>query len=132
MAAEVERRWELALRAVGEAREAAERFARRPPVQTLDPVLRAQLRDLGHALPAWWTSGRLTPTQQKALLRSLIRRVLVARPVPDTIEATVVWVSGAVTPLTVHPPILRGAEMSDYPAFVARVLALGAEGTPTG
>jgi hypothetical protein len=37
-------------------------------------------------------------------------------------------VSGAVTPLTVHPPILRGAEVSDYPAFVARVLALGAEG----
>ncbi len=54
--------------------------------------------------------------------------MIVTRPVPDTIEAKVVWVSGAVTPLTVHPPILRGAEVSDYPAFVARVLTLGAEG----
>ena len=128
VAAEVERRWELALRAVGEARQAAERFAAQPPAPAIDPALREQLRDLGRALPAWWASGRLAPAQQKELLRSLIRRVIVARPVPDTIAVRVVWVSGAVTPLTVHPPILRGAEVSDYPAFVARVLALGAEG----
>ena len=128
VAAEVERRWELALRAVSEARTAAEHFAKQPPVDALAPALREQLRDLGQTLPLWWASGWLTPAQQKALLRSLIRRVIVTRPVPDTIEAKVVWVSGAVTPLTVHPPILRGAEVSDYPAFVARVLTLGAEG----
>lgn len=128
VAGELERRWELALRAVGEARAAAERYAAQPPAPALDPTLKEQLRDLGHHLPALWASGRLTPSQQKELLRSLIRRVIVARPVPDTIEAKVVWVSGAVTPLAVHPPILRGAEVSDYPAFVARVLALGAEG----
>jgi len=128
VAAEVERRWELALRAVSEARTAAEHFAKQPPVDALAPALREQLRDLGHALPTWWASGRLTPSQQQELLRSLIRRVIVTRPVPDTIEAKVVWVSGAVSPLTVHPPILRGAEVSDYPAFVARVLALGAAG----
>jgi hypothetical protein len=128
VAAELERRWELALRAVGEARAAAERFAAQPPAPSLDPALKEQLRDLGRQLPALWASGRLTPSQQKELLRSLIRRVIVARPVPDIIAAKVVWVSGAVTPLTVHPPILRGAEVGDYEAFVARVLALGADG----
>jgi hypothetical protein len=44
----------------------------------------------------------------------------------------VVWVSGAVTPLTVHPPILRQADMGEYEQFVARVLALGAEGHQDG
>ena len=61
-------------------------------------------------------------------MRRLIRRVIVTRPIPDTTEAKIVWVSGAVTPLTVHPPILRGADVSRYEAFVARVLEVGAAG----
>ena len=111
-----------------EAREAAERFARQPATMPLDPRLKAQLRDVGRALPTLWASGRLDPLQKKELLRSLIRRIIVTRPVPDTIEAKLVWVSGAVTPVAVHPPILRGADVSRYEAFVARVLELGAAG----
>ncbi len=86
VAAELERRWELALRARAEAREAAERFAATPAAPTLDPALRAQLRDVGTQLPALWGGGRLTPAHRKALLRSLIRRVVLSRPAPDTIE----------------------------------------------
>jgi len=44
----------------------------------------------------------------------------------------VVWVSSAVTSLTVHPPILRQSDMGEYEQFVARVLALGAEGHQDG
>ena len=105
IAGELERRWELALRAGGEARTPAERYA----------ALQEQLRDLGRALPALWASGRLTPSQQQELLHSLIRRVIVTRPVPDTTAATVVGVSGAVTPITVHPPILHRAEAEARP-----------------
>jgi hypothetical protein len=61
-------------------------------------------------------------------VRSLIRRIVVTRPVPDTVEAKVVWVSGAVTPLQVHPPILRQTDVGSYEDFVTRVLALGTEG----
>lgn len=128
VAAELERRWELALRAVEEAREAAARFAAAPPVSRLDLETKERLRDLGRSLPELWASGRLTATHQKELLRSLIRRVIVTRPVPDTVEAKVVWVSGAVTPVHVHPAILRGTDVSDYERFVERVLTLGAEG----
>ncbi len=128
VAAELERRWELALRAVVEAREAAEHFATQPPAPQLPPLLQEQLRDLGHHLPALWERGQLTPAQQFLLLRRLIRRVIVTRPVPDTVEARVVGVSGAVTALTVHPPILRAADVSNYEEFVADVLRLAAEG----
>jgi hypothetical protein len=62
------------------------------------------------------------------VLRSLIRRVIVTRPTADTIEARVVWVSGAVTPLSAHPPILRGSDVSGYEQLVERILALGAQG----
>jgi len=95
----------VALRAVVEAREAAERFAAQPPEPALDPALAAQVRDLGRRLPELWASGRQTPVQQKEMLRSLIRRVIVTRPVPDTLDAKVVWVSRAATSLTLHPPI---------------------------
>jgi len=58
VAAELERRWELALRAAVEAREAAERFAESPPAPALDPDLRTQLGDLGRRLlPAGAPAG---------------------------------------------------------------------------
>ena len=130
VAAELERRWELALRAVAEAREAAERFDRAPAAPPLDPALRAQLGDLGRRLPALWRSGRLTPAHQKELLRSLVRRVVVTRPTPDHVQADVLWVSGARTGLAVRPPVHRGADRREYPRLVARALALAAAGHP--
>jgi hypothetical protein len=126
VAAELERRWELALRALAEAREAAERCA--PAAAALDPALAAQLRDLSTHLPALWASGRLRPEQQKELLRSLIRRVVLTRLAPATVEATIVWVSGALTRVVARPPLNRSADLQDYAQIVARVTALAAAG----
>jgi hypothetical protein len=128
VAAELERRWEVALRGVAEAREAADAFVRQPAIPTLTPEMRLQLRDVGQHLPQLWASGRLTPEQQKELLRSLIRRVVVTKPTPDMLEAKLVWISGAITPLKVYPPIQRGADLQDYEHLVERILALGETG----
>ena len=128
VAAELERRWEVALRALAEAREAAERFAQGAPAPALDPALVAQLRDLHTALPALWHSGRLSPAQQKELLRALIRRVVLSRPARERIEVAIVWVSGALTRLTVRPPLNRSADLEAYDRIVARVSALAAAG----
>jgi DNA invertase Pin-like site-specific DNA recombinase len=128
VAAELEHQWEMALHAVAEARASAEQCTRQPSAPTLSPEMRAQLQTLGRTLPGLWAGGHFSPAQQKELVRSLIRRVIVTRPVPDTVEAKVVWVSGAVTLLHVHPPILRQTDVGDYRHFVERVLALGAAG----
>jgi hypothetical protein len=128
VAAELERRWELALRALAEAREAAQGVAASPGTPTLDPALRAQLEDLGAQLPALWTSGRLRPEQQRELLRSLIRRVVLTRPAPETVGVTIVWVSGALSRLTVQPPLGRNADLADYDRIVERVRELNAAG----
>lgn len=90
--------------------------------------MREQLGDLGTHLPTLWANGTLSPVQQKELLRSLIRRIIITRPVPDTVGAKVVWVSAAITSLAVHPAILRGSEVSNNDDLVERVLALGVEG----
>jgi hypothetical protein len=128
VAAELERRWELALRALAEAREAAERVAAQPAAPTLEPALKVQLRALGTHLPGLWDSGRLRPEQKKQLLRTLIRRVVLLRPVPDQVEVKIVWISGAVTVATVRPPVLHEADVSGYGKMVERALALADEG----
>jgi len=132
VAGELERRWELALRAVAEAREAAERFVATPAVPPLDATMRAQLRDLGRHLPTLWDSGQLTPAHKKELLRSLIRRVVLTKPLPDTVTATVIWVSGAMTPLTARPPLNRTANLGEYDRLVARLGKLCAAGYQDG
>jgi DNA invertase Pin-like site-specific DNA recombinase len=128
VATTLERQWEEALHALTAAQQAADRFAAQPAIPPLSPAQMDQLRQLSHTLPALWSSGQLTPPQQKQLLRSLIQHVIVSRPTADTLEARVVWVSGAVTPLTIHPPILRQSDLADYEQFVQRVLTLGAQG----
>ena len=127
VAAELEHHWELALQAVEDAREAAERFRRQSP-PGLSPQMQAQLRDLGHTLPDLWRQGHLKPEQKKELLRSLIRRVVIRRPFADIVEAKVVWVSGAVSVLAVYPPLLRQSDRQNYDRFVEHLLALGAAG----
>src|SRR5687768_10414981 len=115
VAAELERRWEQALQALAAAREAAEQAAATVvPPPTLDPALREQLRDLGPRLPELWASGRLTVEHKKTLLRSLIRRLILIRPRADQVDVKVVWVSGAISLLTVCPPIGHTSDLSDY------------------
>ena len=129
VAADLEKSWETALRGLAEAREAAERFERTPPVPELDPTLRAGLEDLGRRLPELWESGRLSASQKKELLRSLIRRVVLSRPEQDGVEAKVVWVSGAYSILRVTPPVLhRTNQLGNYEELVERILKLASEG----
>jgi DNA invertase Pin-like site-specific DNA recombinase len=128
VAGELEKGWEVALRALAEAEEAAERFERERPQLELDSTLRAQLADLGRRLPELWYSGRLSVEHKKELLRSLIRRTVLSRPQTDSTEIRIVWISGAVSTLSVRQPIRRSRDLSDYEEMVERILALVAEG----
>jgi hypothetical protein len=129
VAAELEKGWEAALRALPEAREASERFERTPLTEELEPGLRSQLEDLGKRLPELWEAGKLSPSQKKELLRSLIRRVVLSRPEQDVVEAKVVWVSGAYSVLRVNPAVLhRTSQLGNHDELVTRILKLAAEG----
>src|SRR5215210_5065387 len=128
VAGELERSWESALRALAEAEEAAERFEREKPRTDLDPTLRAQLADLGRRLPELWDSGRLSAEHKKELLRSLIRRTVLSRPQSDSTEIRIVWITGAVSTLSVRQPLRRSRDLSNYEEMVEKILTLSAEG----
>lgn len=128
VAGELEKGWESALRALAEAEEAARRFERERPQVELDPALRAQLSDLGRHLPELWEGGRLSVEHKKELLRSLIRRTVLSRPQSDSTEIRIVWISGAVSTLSVSQPLRRVRDLSNYEEMVERILTLVAEG----
>jgi DNA invertase Pin-like site-specific DNA recombinase len=107
VAAELERRWETALRDLGQAEEAAQH---RPETRVVSDALPIELREaftaLGQKLPALWSTPVLSRTQKKALLRCLLDKVVVHRVARDRVQVRIIWRGGEVTecevPVTVH------------------------------
>src|SRR5712691_11769695 len=127
-AAELEHEWDDKLRALRQAQEAAERFAHEPDEPTLTPELRHQLLHLSQCLPYLWLSPQLRHPQRKALLRSLIARVIVARTAPDRIDVKIVWVSGHCSEGIVIAPVGSQRHVTGYDTMVERTRQLWAEG----
>jgi len=106
--AELEQRWEAALRALKDAEDAAAR--QEPTAVTLLPLpdeLRTAFSDIGQHLPGLWDEGRLTQPQKKALLRCLIDKVVIQRVARDQVRTRIVWRGGATT--TRDIPVAVGA-----------------------
>jgi DNA invertase Pin-like site-specific DNA recombinase len=134
VAAELEQRWEQALRAL----KAAEELARLQQLQQdqepipLDPALRAALVDLGQRLPTIWESSLLSRAQKKALLRCLIDKVVIHRPLPDHVHTRIVWRGGETTSFDIPIPVDSLDHLSCAGELVERTLALHAAGLSDG
>lgn len=127
--AELERRWEHTLRELQQAEEA--RAGQRPEAAlglALDPQLRAALSNLGQRLPALWDSGILSRAQKKALLRCLIDKVVIHRPVPDQVHTRIVWRGGESTTLEVPMAVGSYQSLSRAKEMEERILVLHQEG----
>ena len=90
VAAELEQRWEFALRDLKteEERQAAENST---PCWAIPEDLLVALQDVGPRLPELWNQGLFTTSQKKTLLRSLIDKVVLHRVRKDEIHVRVVW-----------------------------------------
>ena len=129
VAGELEHRWELALRELRQAEDALARHrAERAAPETLSDGDRERFLTLGPRLPALWEEPEMTRERKKALLRSLIDKVVLRRAATDRISVRIVWRGGAVSELEVavavytHRVLPRGAEME------ARLLDLARQG----
>ena len=129
VAAELEHRWEVALRELRRAEEMlAHRRAARAVPETLTPEERDDFLALGPKLPALWRQPGVARAHKKALLRCLIEKVVLHRLAPDRIAVRIVWRGGESMPLEVETTVgalsglSRGAEME------ARILALARAG----
>jgi DNA invertase Pin-like site-specific DNA recombinase len=108
VAAELERRWEAALRELKDAEAKLQREQQQPrSPESLSAEERAAFLQAGKRIPELWRQGRLTPQQQKAFLRCLIDKVVVQRSASDTLQVRIVWRGGDTTAAAL--PVTVGA-----------------------
>ena len=129
IAAELERRWETALR---ELRQAEEALARRQAEACKPEALTSEEQNdflaLGARLPEIWQRPQVDRESKKALLRSLIDRVILQRVTRDRITIRIVWRGGEISQLEVEPRVHAGSALSRGAEMEARVLELARQG----
>ena len=128
--AELERRWEAALRELQTA-EAA--YAQRvPPTDmaegALAPEIRAAFLDIGRTLPDLWQTEVLSQSQRKALLRCLIDKVIVHRAPRDEVQTRIVWKGGATSTFAVPVSVGAFTDLHGAAAMEQQILTLFAAG----
>lgn len=130
VAAELETRWETALRAL---KHSETTYAQRQQQRTTRPELPVELKEafsaIGQTLPQLWDQDVLTRQHKKALLRCLIEKVVVHRIERDRVSIRIVWQGGDTT--TREIPIAVGslADLStDVAAMETIILDLSRQG----
>lgn len=107
VAAELERRWEGALRELRHAEEgeAAGERENEPTPAKLTEGLKSAFKDIGRRLPEIWDGQMLSQQQKKSLVRCLIEKVILRRIAPDLIQTRIVWKGGITTTFEVSTTV---------------------------
>jgi DNA invertase Pin-like site-specific DNA recombinase len=127
--AELERRWEAALRELKDVEERGRQFEQQPPAdEMLRPEDREAFLQAGRKVPELWRQNLLEPQQQKAFLRCLIDKVVVHRAAPDTLQVRIVWRGGATTAAAVPVTVGALARLSGAAQLEEQILALARAG----
>lgn len=124
VAAELERRWEAALR---ELKEAEETFQQQPQPrlpEALSAAEREAFLQAGKKIPPLWQQGRLSQQQKKAFLRCLIDKVVVHRSAPDTLQVRIVWRGGETTSKVLTVTVGSLARRSGSEEMEKKILAM--------
>src|SRR6266566_1528534 len=129
VAAELERRWEMALAELKQAEEA--HASRSTPLASLLPLsddLQAAFQAVGQYLPMLWHQGVISQRHKKALLRSLIETVVMQRPSPEFVQARIVWRGGETTELMIPVPVGSLKDLAGAQAMEQIILQRSAQG----
>jgi DNA invertase Pin-like site-specific DNA recombinase len=127
--AELERRWEAALRELRTAEEQFLQHQQQPhALESLSPQEREAFLQAGRKLPELWRRDRLSPQQQKAFLRCLINKVVVHRSAPDMLHVRIVWRGGETTTASVAVTVGSLARLSGAEEMEKKILQLAKKG----
>jgi DNA invertase Pin-like site-specific DNA recombinase len=124
--AELEKRWEEALRVL---KQAEENSAQPPaPLVPLPPELQACFQAVSQHLPQLWEEGIIDQAHKKALLRCLIDTVVVQRVQRDRVQARIVWKGGETTTVQISIPVGSWTEVSGAEIMEQTILEQSAQG----
>ena len=124
VAAELERRWEKALRELKQAELSQAQHHTSDKATLLSPELKSALMTMGQKLPQIWSTDLLTQVQRKSLLRCLIDKVVVHRLQRDQVRICIIWKGGDRTNFDLSIPVGSLAELTNGEELEARIVAL--------
>src|SRR5215218_5670737 len=115
VADELERRWEAALRELKRAEESEDerQYQSEAISEGLSEELKEAFSAIGRKLPRIWEGDVLSQQHKKALLRSLIEKVVLHRLASDRLQARIVWKGGQYTTFEVRTSVASFADLSD-------------------
>lgn len=130
VAAELEHRWEEALRDLRQAEAACDQKPVQPVATgaAINEELRAAFLDLGKQLPQLWQGSLLSTARKKALLRCLIEKVVIHRATRDVVRTRIIWRGGDVTVLDVPVTVGSLSELSCAQEMEKRIVTLARAG----
>lgn len=129
VAAELEHRWEVALSALKQAEMAYTQHQAHPvPVLMLPPDLQKRFQAIGQHLPQLWQQGLIGQTHKKALLRSLIDKVVVHRAARDCVQARIIWKGGDTTTVLIAVPVGSFSDLAGAATMEQFILEQSAHG----
>jgi DNA invertase Pin-like site-specific DNA recombinase len=128
VAAELERRWEEALREENRLQQEYEQFCLARPAQ-LTAAEREQIRQLACDIPALWRADTTTPEDRKRLVRMLIERIEVdVQGQTEQVKVAIHWSGGSVSRHDLVRTVQRYEQLTDYRRLCGRVEELRQQG----
>ncbi len=129
VAAELESRWEAALRELKQAEDTAVKAQQMVVVPfALTADLKTVFTSIGEKLPHIWAQEWLSREQKKALLRCLIDKIALHRLTRDRVQARIVWVGGETTTLLISVQCHSFAALSTAQEMETQIVSLAATG----
>jgi DNA invertase Pin-like site-specific DNA recombinase len=130
VAAELEARWEQSLRNLNHAQQV---MGQNKPIVDqfrLPKNLIQSFKQIGQHLPDIWKQPYLLTTTKKAILRSLIDKVVVHRVQKDQLQIRIIWKGGATTTNLININVGSFAHLSNAKQMEERIVELTKKGVP--
>ena len=126
VAAELEKRWEQALRDLNQAEKIVEAKSKEKHCIEISDEVKSAFKNIGKQLPTIWDT--LLRTQQKNFLRCLIDKVIVHRKERSSLSIRVVWKGGGVTTMVININVGSFKELSFSKEMEKKIIALSKQG----
>jgi hypothetical protein len=125
VAFELEKRWESALRELKRAETSLSKHNLAPVIPLkITAELKEAFTQIGKKLPQIWSTGTLSRTHKKALLRCLIDKVIIHRTRRDLIHTRIVWRGGATSSFDIQIRVGSLAELHDIEQMENKIVQL--------
>ena len=130
VAAELEARWEQALRELHQAQQAFQQNKPRADQLKLPKDMVEAFKAISQHLPKIWQQPYLSSPTKKALLRCLIDKVVIHRSKTDTIQVRIVWKGGATTTNQIPVTVGSFTQLSFAQQMEEQIVQLAKQGIP--